>query len=77
MTQDTRVVVINELCARMKDMLLTATQEEASDFFFINTTVDLLEAFRVRGIELDVQIFSDSYMKFLYNEIHSYLLKSK
>lgn len=76
MTSNIKTAVVVEVCKRIQDMLLTALEEEPNNFTTLRVTISLLEAFSERGFDLDITIFTDSFMDSIYEEVRAYLSKS-
>ena len=76
MTTDINTYVINELCASINDVIQTAMEDYEKEFPYLTSTIQILEALHNKCIEVDLSIFTDTYMDNLYNEIRVYLSKS-
>jgi len=76
MTTDMKTYVVNELCISIADVIKTALNDYDDEFPYLTSTIQLLEIFHSKGIEVDLSIFTDTYMDNLYNELRTYLSKS-
>ncbi|WZU00999.1 hypothetical protein MGH68_16205 [Erysipelothrix sp. D19-032] len=76
MTPNIKTTVVGEVCDRIQDMLFTTIEEEPNKFPTLRVTDSLLESFSEKGLDLNINSFTDSFMDKLYEEVRTYLSKS-